>query len=225
VPAASPSPLARAGAAPELAFRVEGAGPLEGAAVPTIRFALRVEAAGGARVRSILLHTQVQIAARRRRYERGEEERLFELFGERERWGSTLRTLLWARQTQVVPPFTGAADFDLLVPCTYDFEVAASRYLHALGDGEVPLELLFSGTVFYAAASGMLQTAQIAWDREVEYRLPVSVWRETMDRYFPGTTWLRLRRDTFDRLHAYRSRNVLTSWDDAIDSLLAEGGG
>jgi Family of unknown function (DUF6084) len=224
MPAASPSPLARPGGAPVLAFRVEDAGPLEHAAVPTIRFGLRIEASARP-VRSILLHTQVQIAARRRRYAQGEEERLHELFGERERWGSTLRTIPWTRQTQVVSPFTGEAEVDLLVPCTYDFEVAASRYLHALGDGEVPLELLFGGTVFYAAEGGLLQTAQIAWDREVDYALPVSIWRETMERYFPGTAWLRLRTDTFDRLHAYRSRNALPSWEDAIDALLREESG
>jgi uncharacterized protein DUF6084 len=223
--AASPTPIARAGSVPELAFSVEDAGALEHAAAPTLRFGLRIETAAGVQIRSILLHTQVQIAARRRRYGPGEEERLFELFGEPERWSSTLRTLPWTRQTQVVPPFTGSAAVDLLVPCTYDFEVAASRYLDSLGDGEVPLELLFGGTLFYAGEGGMLQTAQIPWDREAEYGLPVSVWRETMERYFPGTAWLRLRTETFERLHAYRSRRALTSWEDAVESLLREGEG
>jgi Family of unknown function (DUF6084) len=220
VPGASPTPVTPVGSLPQLAFRVEEASALEHAAAPTLRFGLRIDAPDGERIRSILLHTQVQIAARRRRHEPAEEDRLFELFGERERWGSTLRTLPWLRTTQVVPGFTGTTTLDLEVPCTYDFDVAASRYLHALEDGEVPLELLFSGTVFYAGASGLLQTAQIAWDREAEYALPVAVWRDTMERYFPGTAWLRLRSSTFDRLHAYRSRNALTSWEDAIDSLL-----
>jgi len=222
---ASPSPTARAGGVPELSFSVEDASALEHAAAPTLRFGLRIETDASARVRSILLHTQVQIAARRRRYEAGEEERLFELFGEPQRFASTLRTLPWTRQTQVVPPFTGDAAVDVLVPCTYDFEVAASRYLHALDEGTVPLELLFSGTLFYAGEGGLLQTAQIAWDREAEYALPVSVWRDTMDRYFPDTAWLRLRTETFERLHAYRSRRALTSWEDAIEALLREGSG
>jgi hypothetical protein len=215
------TPASQALTTPELSFRVEDAAPLEHAAVPTLRFGLRIEA-GGRAVRSILLHTQVQIAARRRRHERAEEERLFELFGEPERWGTTLRTLTWLRHTQVVPAFTGDTRVELAVPCTYDFDVVATRYLHALADGEVPLELLFSGTIFYSGEGGMMQTAQIAWDREAEYALPVSVWRETMERYFPGTAWLRLRTDTFDRLHAYRSRNALTSWEHAIDTLLRE---
>jgi hypothetical protein len=204
---------------PRLSFAVEDAGTVDHAAVPSLRFAMRIEA-GGCLVRSILLQTQIQIAARRRRHEAHEEERLFELFGARSHWGTSLRTLLWTRHAQVVPQFTGSTTVDLLVPCTYDFEVVASRYLLAVDGGELPLELLFSGTVFYTGENGMLQTAQIPADREAEYSLPVSAWRDTMDRYFAGTTWVRLRKDTFERLHAYRSRGALPSWEHAIDALL-----
>jgi Family of unknown function (DUF6084) len=217
-----PTAPAQPGSIPALAFSVEGVAPLERAAVPTLRFSVGIDA-GGDVIRSILLHTQVQIAARLRRYEgAAEEERLYELFGERERWGTTLRTLPWINATQVVPAFTGATTLALDVPCTYDFEVVASRYLAALEGGEVPLELMFAGTVFYAGAGGMLQTARIAWDREAEYRMAVSVWRETMERYFPDTTWLRLRRSSFERLQAYKSRNALTGFDDAIERLLPD---
>ena len=205
---------------PELAFSVVDASPVDHAAAPALRFGVRVEARGGEEVRSILLHTQVQIAARRRRYDADSEERLFELFGEPARWGTTLRTLAWTQQTQVVPPFTGDATVDVQVPCTYDFDVTATRYLASLDGGEVPLELLFSGTLFYAASDGRLQTARIAWDREAEYRMPVSVWRETMERHFGGTGWIRLRSETLERLHAYRSSNALKSFDEALDALL-----
>ncbi|MEA2374772.1 MAG: hypothetical protein QOD53_1235 [Thermoleophilaceae bacterium] len=215
-------PLARAGSIPELAFSVEDAGTLEHAAVPTLRFGVRIDAPGGEPIKSILLDTQVQIAARRRRHVAVEEERLFELFGERERWGTTLRTLPWTRQTQSVPPFTGSTLIDVAVPCTYDFDVVASRYLDALDGGEVPLELLFSGTLFYSDEGGLLKTSRIAWDREAEFGLPVSVWKGTMESYFRDQAWLRMRKATFDRLQAYRSRNALTSWEDAIESLLPE---
>jgi len=210
---------------PELDFAIEDAGPLERAAAPTLRFGLRITSVGGEAIRSVVLDTQVQIASRRRPYDDATEERLYELFGEPERWGSTLRTLPWTRATLAIPPFTGATTVDLPIPCTYDFEVAASRYLDALRDGEVPLEFLFGGTVFYADASGLLKTARIAWDKEAEYRLPVAVWRQTMDHYFPNSAWLRLRKDSFDRLYAYKARNALTSWEDAVDSLLRAGEG
>jgi hypothetical protein len=200
---------------PELGFAVQGAEPLEHAAAPTLRFALRIES--DVPVRSVLLDVQVQIAARRRPYDEAAHERLFELFGPTANWGTSLRTLLWTRTTLVVPPFTGAAVADLDIPCSYDLEVLASRYFDALSDGDVPLEFLFSGTVF---AGAPLQVTRISWEKEAEYRLPVSVWKETLDRHFRGTAWLRLGKPAFDRLTAYKSRHALASWDEAIDGLL-----
>jgi uncharacterized protein DUF6084 len=108
------------------------------------------------------------------------------------------------------------------VTCTYDLEVVASRYLDALRDGEVPLEFLFSGSVFYADGDGRRQTARLSWESEAEYRLPVAVWKETMEAHFRGTAWLRLRKDSFDRLAAYKSRHALATWEDAVDALLEE---
>jgi hypothetical protein len=88
----------------------------------------------------------------------------------------------------------------------------------------VPLELLFSGTVFYSAEDGRLQTARIGWDREAEFGLPVATWRRTMDHYFPGSAWMRVSRETFDRLYAYRAQNAIPSWDQTLESLLGRNG-
>jgi Family of unknown function (DUF6084) len=203
---------------PELAFTVTGAERVEFAAVPTLRFALRIES--GEPVRSILLDTQIQIAARRRPYDAAAHDRLFELFGPAADWGTTLRTLLWSRITTVVPAFTGATVAELDVPCSYDLEVVASRYFDALSDGTVPLEFLFSGSVFASGPGGALQVTRLSWEQEAGYDLPVAVWRETMERYFRGTAWLRVRKDMFDRLSAYKSRNALATWEEALDALL-----
>src|SRR5690242_20207498 len=207
-------------AAVDLAFAVDGADRVEHAAVPTVRFALRVTAPAGRAIRSVLLDTQIQIAARRRRYDAAAEEKLFELFGAPGGWGATLRTLPWARVTSVVPPFTGSTLVDVDVPCSYDLHVVASRYFDGLDGGDVPLEFLFSGTVFAAGPGGMLQATRISWETDAEYRFPVALWQETMERYFRGTAWLRLRKDAFDRLAAYKSRRALATWEDAIESLL-----
>jgi Family of unknown function (DUF6084) len=220
VEAQTASGSAVAGPVIDLDFAVEGAATVEHAAVPTLGFALRIVSRSGHAVRSVLLDAQVQIAARRRGYEHDDETRLAEVFGDPKRWSSTLRTLPWLRTTQVVPAFAGETVVELLVPCTYDFDVTAAKYLQALGEGEVPLEFLFSGTAFYSAEDGRLQTARIAWDREADFRLPVAVWRQTMDHYFPGSAWLRLSRDVFERLYAYRARNVIPSWDRTLESLL-----
>ncbi len=208
------------GSVPELRFAVEGASSLEFAAVPTLKFALRIEANSGHPVRSIVLDTQIQIAARQRGYEPEAQEQLLELFGTPERWATTLRTLPWLRTTTVVPPFTDSTVVELLAPCTYDLEVTAARYFAALKGGVVPLEFLFSGSVFFASPAGALQTARIAWDHEVEYRLPVAVWKETMARHFPNSAWLRLGSESFDRLSAYKARHAFESWEKTIDSLL-----
>ena len=207
---------------PALAFSVLGAAPVERAAAPTIAFSLRVDAPGGHAIRSVLLDVQLQIAARRRRYDADAEERLLELFGPVKDWGQTLRNLLWTRATLVVPQFSGSTVVDLPVPCTYDMDVLATRYLDALAGGEVPLEFLFSGSVFYAGAAGQLQATRISWEEDAEFRLPVSVWRETMERHFPGTAWLRLPKSSFDRLCAYKARNAFATWEQAVDELLED---
>ena len=201
----------------ELGFSVLGAARVEHTAVPTLRFALGVSSETP--VRSVLLDVQIQIAARRRGYDASAHERLFELFGPVADWGTTLRTLLWTRTTLVVPAFEGSTVVDLDVPCSYDLEVAASRYLDALSDGDVPLEFLFSGSVFYTGSAGELQTTRLSWESEAGYALPVRVWKETMERYFRGTAWVRLSKESFDRLSAYKSRNALASWDDALEAL------
>ena len=82
---------------------------------------------------------------------------------------------------------TAPTEIDLAVPCTYDIEVAGTKYLHALADdGDVPLVLLFSGTTFSARRDGLQRRAG-AWHEEASYRLPVRVWRDVMDLYFPNS--------------------------------------
>jgi len=218
---AVPQPIdPSAGAIPVLAFQVQDAAAERYSAAPTLNFALGIERTSGGPVRSILLDTQIQIAARRRPYNEDEQAWLIELFGTPDRWGTTLRTLLWTRTTLVVPPFTESAEVNLPVACSYDLEASASSYLSALEDGEVPLEFLFSGSVFYAGPGGMLQTARISWEQEAEYRLPVRVWREAMDLHFPDSAWLRLGRPAFDRLRAYKAEHGLRTLEDAVEQLL-----
>lgn len=208
---------------PQLSFTVQRAQSLEPAAVPTLRFALRIDAEPQP-IRSIVLDVQIQIAARRRAYSRAAEGRLGDLFGTPERWGTTLRTLPWLRTTTVVPAFEDTTEVDLLVPCTYDLEVTATAYFAALEDGLVPLEFLFSGSVFYAAPGGALQTARIGWDREADYALPVSVWRGMMDRHFAHSAWLRVGQESFDALCEFKARGQYTSWDEAIAALMERHG-
>jgi Family of unknown function (DUF6084) len=206
---------------PDLDFEVESADVLPYAAVPTILFKLGVQnGVGGEEIDSISLRTQIRIAATQRSYEQTEQGKLRELFGEPHQWKDTLRSLLWTNTDTIVTRFAGGRVFEMPVTCTYDFDVVGTKYFAALEDGEIPLEFLFSGTVFYRKDGGALQAARISWEKEAQFRLPVRVWREMMDHYFPNSAWLRLPKDTFDRLYAYRSSNALLTWDRTLESLL-----
>jgi hypothetical protein len=204
-----------------LAFHIAGARTEPYAAVPTLNFRLGICEASGAPIHSILLRCQVQIEARKRRHADVEQARLTDLFGEPARWPDTLRALPWTQTTAIVPAFEGGAEIDLPVPCTYDFEVTAAKYLQSLEGGEVPLLFLFSGTVFAKTDTGF-RIEQVPWDREALYRMPVAIWRDAMESHFPGGGWIRLRRESIDALQRYRARNAMTSWDEAIEKLLKE---
>ena len=205
---------------PDLEFKLEGAEVADFAAIPSLVFKLRIENLEDEPVRSVALNTQIRIAATGRHYEAAEQERLLELFGEPSRWKDTLRSLLWTHTVLQVPPFSGSTVVDMPVACTYDLEVVAAKYFYALQDGEVPLEFLFSGTIFYAGEDGRLQTTRISWEKEAEFRLPVRLWKEMMDQYFPNRAWVRLRKDVFDQLYDYKVRKGLPTWEATVEALL-----
>jgi Family of unknown function (DUF6084) len=206
---------------PQLGFAVESAEAVRFAAAPTVAFTLRITS--DAPIRSLALNAQIRIAPARRRYSDRDRERLVELFGPAELWGEALHTFRWAQTSVLVPPFEDATAVELAVPCTYDLEVATAKYFYALDEGDVPLELLFSGTMFFTAG-GALRTAQIPWECEAAYRMPVRAWKEAIEHHFPGSAWLRVRDDVFDRLVAYKARHALPTWEATLDRLL-EGGG
>ncbi|MFD9389342.1 DUF6084 family protein [Streptomyces sp. NPDC060000] len=206
----------------EFSFACAGVRADRYAAGPTLVFRLRVTAADSARVHALALRCQIRIEPARRGYGSAEADGLADLFGERSRWGSTLKPVQFAQVPLMVPGFTGETEADLVVPCTYDMDIAATRYLDALTEGEVPLLMLFSGTAFTGDAG--FQVEPVPWDREAAFRMPVAVWREMVEQHFPGCGWIRLPRDTMDALLAYRSRRALPSWEATLKSLLDGGG-
>ncbi len=190
------------------------------AASPQLTARLRIEESTGQVVHAIALRCQVRIEPQRRGYDETDEAGLSALFGGRERWADTLRPFLWMQTSTMVQGFTGITEVDLPLPCTYDFEITGSRYLHAVGSGEIPLVLLFSGTVFTRGTAGF-GVEQVPWDCEADYRLPVEVWQQMIQAYYPGTGWLRLDQDVLSMLADYRARHGLTSWDEVVQRLLA----
>jgi hypothetical protein len=207
---------------PELDFRVDRAVPEQFAAAPLLLFKLLVRQTGAAApVHAVALRCQVRIEPAKRRYGAGEQDRLRDLFDTPDRWGQTLRPMLWTHASAIVPRFTDVAAVDLPVPCTFDFNVAATKYFDALEGGQVPLTLLFSGTIFYEDEDRGLQVSQIPWEKEAAYRLPVRVWKDMMELYYLNCAWLCLRKDVFDRLARYKSRHAVPTWEQALDNLLS----
>jgi hypothetical protein len=220
-----------------LAVSVIDARPAPQTAAPAIVFRLRLEEISGVRVHAIALRCHMRIEPRGRPYSKDEQARLYELFGDVSQWDRTLQAVTWAHTALVVPTFDRRIEVDLPVPCTYDLEVAAAKYFHAVRDGDVPLRFLFSGTIFRAGEAGgaalpalpapparpappALCIEPVSWDCEALFRLPAQIWRTTMDQFFPGGGWVRLQSETIDRLQAFRGRHALVTWDEAIDRLV-----
>jgi Family of unknown function (DUF6084) len=207
---------------PELQFQIEGAEAVPHAAAPLLALKLRIaNLPASESIHSITLKCQVQIEPTKRRYLPPEQEKLADLFGEPSRWSRTVKPLHWMNTSIVVQGFVGSVLVNLELPCTFDFNVASTKYFHALDAGDIPLCVMFSGTVFYQSQESMLQVAQIPWDREAYFKLPVAVWKEMMDAHFPNSAWLSLRRDAFQQLYDYKVRHGLPTWEQAIARLIA----
>lgn len=207
---------------PDLHIQVGSVKVVPFAAVPVLAFELQIRnAMSNEEIHTIALRCQIQIEVTRRGYTPEEQARLLDLFGNPERWGQTLRSLLWMQTSIVVPHFEGATTLvDMHVPCTFDFNIASTKYFDGLAGGEIPLLLLFSGTVFYASPQSPLQVAPISWELEARHKLPVQTWREMMSIYYPNSAWLNLHRDTFDRLCRYKTEHGIPTWEKALEELL-----
>jgi hypothetical protein len=206
---------------PDLSFKVEEAAVVPFAIAPTLALKLRIANADPVEtIHTVALRCQIQIEVTRRRYTADEQARMRDLFGEPERWSHTLRSLLWTHISVIVPTFHGTTLVDLPIPCTFDFNVGVTKYFEGLTSGEIPLLVLFSGTVFYADSDDVLQVTPISWTQEAQFKLPVKVWREMMDAYYPNTAWLNLRRDVFDRLYQFKVQHGIPTWEQALERML-----
>jgi Family of unknown function (DUF6084) len=208
---------------PDLDFKVVGVEAAVNGIAPLLQFKLEVtNTPENETIDSVMLQTQIQIQSTQRAYEPAEKEKLGELFGTPDRWGQTLRARLWTHANATIRQFVGKTDAILSIPCTFDLNVSATKYFYALEGGDVPLLFLFSGTIFYKGPDDRLQIQQVSWNKECGYRMPISVWKGMMDQHYPNTAWLSLERGLFERLYAFRRREGLADWDQAVEKLLAK---
>jgi hypothetical protein len=203
----------------ELVFECLGARPDKFAVTPSMSLILRISETTGQKVDAIALRCQIRIEPAKRRYSYAEAERLNDLFGETQRWSETLRPLQLTTVSIMVPSFTGSTEIDLPVLFTYDLEIGSTRYFAGLEAGEIPLLLLFSGTVF-ATSDGKLAVQQVPWSKEAQYRMPVNLWREAIDVHFPDSAWIKISTTTLDELLRFKTRRTLPTWDATLSALL-----
>ncbi len=201
-----------------LAFSIVGARVDRYAVSPAILLRVCVTESCGVKVDAIALRAQIQIEVQRRHYLPAESELLAELFGEPSRYAETLRPMLWTHAAQMVLAFEKETEFDLPVACSYDFEVASHKYLASLRSGVIPLNAMFSGMVFVQGEAGV-SPEFVPWTCEARYPLPVAVWREAMDAFFPNSAWIRVSRDLFDELRGFKAATGAPTWDAALQRL------
>lgn len=204
----------------DVEFEVLSARPVKYAAAPMLSLDLQVTETSGAPVYMVALTIQLMIEPARRRYDDVTRERLVELFGAPERWAVTTRSLVWSKLDVLVPAFTGAITVTVPIACHYDLELAAAKYLHSLPDGEAPLALHFNGMIYYPGEDGALQMTLIPWSKSIDFRMPVSVWQETIAHYYPGTAWVAVRTDTFEALQREKLERGLATLDACVSELL-----
>lgn len=206
---------------PDLSFRVGDVRAMRYAAVPTVAATLHLANRPlDEEIQSVSLNCQIQILPLGRSYTQEEVDRLLDLFGEREQWGRTMKPLHWLNVPVKVPPFRGETAVELSLPCSLDFEVAANKYFYGLNAGSVAINAMLSGTVFFLGDGGRVQIAQIPWDREARFQLPIDIWKAAVDAHYPETAWLRLPRDVFDRLYRYKVAHRIPFWARLIEQLL-----
>lgn len=204
----------------DLAFAVEDVAAEPYAVTPMLTARIVVTAGSDTPIHAIALRCQVRIEPLRRAYSDDEAAGLTDLFGPRERWATTQRTFLWQHSNTMVPGFAGSTTVALPLDCTYDFEVTAAKYLHALSDGALPLQFLFSGTIFVKSDRGF-SVQQVSWDCEDRYDMPVDVWRDLITRHYPNAGWVRLSHEVVVALARYKSSRALLDLDNTVTELLA----
>ncbi len=210
---------------PDLNLQINGVEAAARGLTPLLHFHLKVAAQPAETViQGLMLAAQIQVQCPQRAYSAGEQEKLVELFGPPDQWGHTLRNRLWTHTHTTLGPFAGSAEAILPAACTYDLNIAVTKYFYGLEQGDVSLLFLFSGSMFYRTLEGELQVEPIPWNSEAVYRMPVSLWRELMERHYPGTGWLSLNHDAFERIYKFKRQHGLPHWEAVIDRLLpAEG--
>jgi len=206
---------------PGLRLTVDGVRAIAHAAAPTLSFGLDVEDDSGCEVFMAALSVQIQIEPAKRSYDPESRAKLIELFGDPHRWTTSAQRMHWTSEAVFLRSFSGSTRTEIEVLCNYDVELAAAKYFHSVTDGEIPLVFHFNGSIYYSGDGGRLQVVQVPWDTAADYSMPVSVWKEMIDAYYPFRGWVPVHRDTLDALQRLKAKLGAPTFDAALTEVLA----
>ena len=219
VPPGQASTATVQGSDPE--FLITSAEPVPRSVEPALSFKGTISDASMRPVYLIALTAIVVVEPGKRSYASGERERLMELFGGPERWASTTGAFRWAATSAMVHGFTGEGEFELIVPVSYDLEVASAKYFGALDEsGTVPLRFHFNGSIMYERGDGRVQTAPVPWDRSERFEMPMEAWTRLTAEHHPFRTWVPLHSETVTRIERLKANMGAPTFDDAISRIL-----
>ncbi len=207
---------------PGLRLDVMGVRAIEHAAAPTLSFQMEVSDDSDREIFMAGLSVQIQIEPAKRTYDEASKAKLTELFGDPHRWTKTAQRLLWTIESVLIPSFKGRTTVEIPVLCNYDVELAAAKYFYSVSEGEIPLALHFNGSIYYSGDEGRLQVVQVPWDTAADFKMPIAVWQEMIDSYYPYRGWVPVHLDTLDALQRLKAKRGAPTLDAAITELLAE---
>lgn len=203
---------------PDLSFSVERVSAVPHAAEPLLTFQIRIVNSGLERIHAVVLESKILVEAPDQAPAPHVNRRLEELFGEPSHWAESLDPLLWTRAATVVAPFAGSTRCMIEAPCSFDFNVAATKYFYGLEAVSAPLRFEFSGTVFSDR-----QVLPLSAGKHARFEMPALVWTDLMDAYYPQSVWLRLPRELFERLNRYKQEHRIPTWEDVLERMLPAG--
>jgi hypothetical protein len=199
----------------DLGFNVRGLSMLPFAATPQLVLELEIRA--DRPVHSIMLQGQLRVDVAERDYNDATLERLQDAFGLPDCWGRMMTSLQWTRLHRVVPAFENSTRVEMLLPCSYDFGLAITKYFDALDEGDIPMTMALSGTVLHGPGR---EVSPVPLDKEVKFELPLHLWQETVHHYYPNCVWICLNKEVFDQFHTFKRLSGSPSWDQALTRLL-----
>lgn len=209
---------------PDLDFEITSADVKPQAAVPTLVFRLQISNdIEDEEIYAVGLKSQVRIESVHRKYDEETKPLLRDVFGSSERWDENLKSLYWKQVTIPVPRFTGQTQIEIPLECSEDLSTSVGKYFYALEKGEIPLTFIFKGSVFYKGSEDTIQVTPVPWEKEASYNMPVSLWNNLREAYFPDSKYLRVPHELFDKLYAYKTKSIHPTINKCLESLVDEG--